>query len=293
MVAPQKRLAVTIVELLVVLGVTGVLISLVLPAVQSVRASASRAACQNNLKQIALALHAYHDQQGGLPPQTGPGSPNTSLRWLGFLLPYVEQEALWTATVQAFRIDPIAFHNPPHIGYATVVKLYTCPADGRLLVPLTDQFGVTAAYGSYVGIFGARSPDGVLGPEPGIRFAAVTDGMSQTVMLGERPPPDSLQAGRWYTGSGEYRWGTDRGPDGAMFVITAAWASDPQCIGPFYVFSYGRTDNPCDRYHLWSLHPGGANFAFTDGSARFLGYPASTILPALATRDGGEVVEIP
>ena len=71
---------------------------------------------------------------------------------MGFILPYVEQDSLWSATEQAFLIDRRAFHNPPHIGYATVVKVYVCTADGRLFYPLTDKFGVTAAYTDYIGI---------------------------------------------------------------------------------------------------------------------------------------------
>lgn len=173
------------------------------------------------------------------------------------------------------------------------MKVYVCPADSRLLVPLTDDYGVAAAYGSYVSIAGARTPDGVLGPYPGVRFTGVTDGTSQTVMVGERPPPDSLLAGRWYTASQDSRWGMYRGPEATMFVLSPAFVTDPQCVGPVYGFSYGRLDNSCDRYHLWSLHPGGANFAFADGSVRFLPYDAASVLPALATRAGGESVAVP
>lgn len=124
-------------------------------------------------------------------------------------------------------------------------------------------------------------------------LSAVTDGMSQTVMIGERPPPDSLQAGRWYTGSQNGSWDMNLGPEGAMPVRTPAVATDPECVGPVYAYGPGRLDNPCDRYHLWSLHSGGANFAYADGSVRFLSYSGAAVLPALATRAGGEAVPVP
>lgn len=290
----SARTAVTSVELLVVIGLTGILASLLLAGVQQVRAAAARLACENNLKQVALALHSYHDTHGGLPLRPGTDQwAQATLSWMGYILPQIEQEGLWVLTEAAFHIDPLAFHDPPHVGYSTVIKLYVCAADTRLLVPLTDQFGVTAAYASFVGIEGASTSDGVLGPYPGVQFRDVTDGLSQTVMIGERPPPNSLLAGRWYTASQDTQWGMNRGPDISMPVLCPALLTDPPCIGPIYSFSYGRLDNSCDRYHLWSLHPGGANFGFADGSVRFLSYEAAPILPALATRAGGEVVAVP
>jgi prepilin-type N-terminal cleavage/methylation domain-containing protein/prepilin-type processing-associated H-X9-DG protein len=288
----RYRSAFTLIELLVVIGVSGILVSLSMCAVQQARASAQRAACQNNLRQIALALHSFHDVNHGLPPPSGTDRL-AELSWWGFILPYIEQDALWSATVQAFNIDRRAIHDPPHIGYRTVVKLYVCPADGRLLTPLTDEFGVTAAYTSYIGIGGVTTGNGVFGSDPGVRFAEVTDGLSLTAMVGERPPPTSLLAGRWYTGSSDARWGMDRGPDGIILVFFPAFGTDRLCIGPTYSFRYGRLDNPCDRYHLWSLHPEGANFAFADGAVHFLAYSAAPLLPALTTRAGGEVVTLP
>ncbi len=275
------------------IGVSGVLVSLLMCGVQKARDAAARAACANNLKQTALALHQYYDAYDGLPPRPSVAVPNATLSWMGFILPYIEQDALWAATVEAFVAEPrYAFQVTPHVGYQTVVKTYVCPADGRLLVPITDGFGVTAAYTSYIGIGGSTRPNGVFGAW-GVRFADVTDGLSQTVMVGERPPPQTLKAGRWYTASQDAVWGLDRGPDVAMLVETAAWVTDGSCAGPMYSFGYGRLDNPCDRYHLWSLHPGGANFAFADGGVRFLSYSAADILPALATCAGGEVVALP
>ncbi len=220
--------------------------------------------------------------------------PNYSLIWMALILPQVEQDALWRATEQAFQIKPRwPFDNPPHVGFAPVIKLYVCPNDGRLLSPLRDQDGFTAAYTSYLGVYGGRGGgDGVLGNSPGIRLTDITDGTSHTLMVGERPPPDTLQAGWWYN---KMRlagvWGHLYGPDGAMAVEPFPIPSEP-CQGPFR-FGPGRTDNPCDRYHFWSLHPVGANFAFADGSVRFLSYTISPQLRDLATRNGGEVVELP
>jgi prepilin-type N-terminal cleavage/methylation domain-containing protein/prepilin-type processing-associated H-X9-DG protein len=287
------RTAFTLIELLVVIGVSGILLSLLLGAVQKARDAAARAACQNNLKQIALALHAFHDVNNGLPPS--PRMANLGeLSWMGFLLPYVDQDPLWLTTVEAFRIDRRAFDDPPHIGFHTVVKPYVCPADGRLLFPLTDQFGVTAAYTDYIGIRGVTTNDGIFGCFPGARFAQVTDGLSNTAMVGERPPPASLLAGRWYTGSYySYEGIFYRGPDNTILIRSAAYAVDPVCVGPIYSFRYGRLDNPCDRYHLWSLHPTGANFAFADGAIHFLSYSAAPLLPAWTTIAGGETAEEP
>lgn len=287
-----SRIAFSLIELLVVIGVSGILFSLLLCAVQQARASADRAACQNNLKQIALAPHHFHDVNNGLPLRPDVGRMG-ELSWMGFLLPYVEQGPLWSATVQAFALDRRAFHDPPHIGLRSIVKVYVCPADGRLLNPLTDQFGGTAAYTSYIGLAGVTAPNGIFGAYPGVRFAGATDGLSQTAMVGERPPPDCLLAGRWYTGSYDTVGAMDRGPDGTIFVLSPALLTDPLCLGPVYSFRYGRLDNPCDRYHLWSLHPQGANFAFADGAIHFLTYSDAPLLPALTTRAGGEVVELP
>jgi len=289
---PVARPAFTLIELLVVIGVMGILISLLMCAVQQARAAAERVECQNNLKQIGLALHSFHDVNSCLPPP--PYTDRLSeLSWMGFILPYVDQGSLWSATAEAFGIDRRAIHDPPHIGYETVVKLYVCPADGRLLLPLTDEFGVTAAYTSYIGIEGVTTPNGMFGSAPGVRFAQVTDGLSQTAMVGERPPPSSLLAGRWYTASYDASWGLYRGPDGTMFIQTPAFATDPVCVGPIYSFRYGRLDNPCDRYHLWSLHPNGANFAFADGAVHFLAYSDAPLMPALTTIASGDIVELP
>lgn len=110
-------------------------------------------------------------------------------------------------------------------------------------------------------------------------------------MVGERPPPDTLQAGWWYTAFryvGVYKY---YGPDGAWEISGPSIGLDP-CQGPF-PFGPGRPGNPCDRYHFWSYHRGGANFLMADSTARFFSYSVRSIMVPLATRDGGEVIDLP
>jgi prepilin-type processing-associated H-X9-DG protein len=111
-------------------------------------------------------------------------------------------------------------------------------------------------------------------------------------MVGERPPPDSLQAGRWYSGLYVLE------PFGGLDTILCAnqikiSPFDLECAAAGTAFGPGRADNPCDRYHFWSFHTGGANFLFVDGSARLMPYTAASILPRLATYAGGEAVTVP
>jgi prepilin-type N-terminal cleavage/methylation domain-containing protein/prepilin-type processing-associated H-X9-DG protein len=296
------RAGVTLIEVLVVLGIIGILVGLLLPAINQARASASRLSCQNNLKQLGVALQHYHDLHGRLPPAPpkNPQSPDPSnfLGWMALILPQMDQEPLYQASVEACRADPDLTNNPPHVGFATVVRSYVCPADGRLLSPLTDTYGVTASYTSYIGIDGMLPPGaqrgfpGVLGGKPGIRLGEITDGLSQTLMVGERPPPDSLQAGWWYPGW--YGEGIGfRGPNNAIILGGGLlFAGDP-CTIIKGTFGPGRTDNPCDRFHLWSLHSSGANFLLADGSVHFYPYTAEPTVVAMGSRNGGEIIDPP
>jgi prepilin-type processing-associated H-X9-DG protein/prepilin-type N-terminal cleavage/methylation domain-containing protein len=297
MTARRRTAGFSLVELIVVIGVIAIFLGILLPAVQNVRGAATRVECQNNLKQVALALHNYHDSHGRLP--AGPPSSTVNLfkfpiiTWMAFILPQMDQDNLWRQTEAALKGKPLnSFANPPHVGLATVIKAYTCPSDGRLSAPITDRDEITAAYTSYIGVSGGRRRDGVIGQHPGTRFADITDGLSSTIAVAERPPPDTLQAGKWYTwGHPDGVWGKLYGPDEFMPAEGGIHFGDP-CVGPIR-FGPGRPDNPCDRYHYWSLHSRGANFAFADGSVHFLRYSARDILPALATRAGGEVASLP
>ncbi len=297
--AISKRPGVTLVEILVVIGILGLLMGLLLPAVQGIRGRASQMRCLDNVRQIGLGMHSYESAHGTLPPsQTKVG--NNYINWMVTLLPYIEQDDLHRRTVEASRLDPDRFNDPPHIGLKTVIRTYICPADGRLTSPITDDQGYTAAYSSYMGVMGGviklplKDGDqwGVICGLRGVRLTDITDGTSQTAAVGERTPAGRLFVGSWYNpGILFLAWDFD-GYERATSMGALKSYDEGRCRGPF-PFGPGRIENPCDSNHFWSLHPGGANFLFADGSVRFLSYSAAAILPALATRAGGEVVDIP
>lgn len=145
---------------------------------------------------------------------------------------------------------------------------------------------------SYLGVAGTRVSwrDGVLYSDSRTRFADIIDGPSSTLMVGERPPSARMDLGRWYGGWGQPQ---DGFATNTLGVAEFTYGRIHGCpMGP-YGFRAGQITDQCDAFHFWSLHAGGANFLFADGSVRFLSYSAAAILPALATRAGGEVAEIP
>ena len=146
-----------------------------------------------------------------------------------------------------------------------------------------------------MGVNGLRATknDGILFLDSHVRVADISDGTSNTLLIGERPPSGkNLSLGWWYAG-----WGTDKNgeADGHLGVrvrFVGRYSDICKERGPFEYKSRTITD-PCGGFQFWSVHPGGANFAFADGSVKFLAYSANDILPALATRAAGETVEIP
>jgi prepilin-type N-terminal cleavage/methylation domain-containing protein/prepilin-type processing-associated H-X9-DG protein len=291
----KARRGFSLVELLVVISVIGMLIGLLMAAVQSVRGAAARVSCTNTLRQLSLAFQHYHEQHSCFPPAYGHKDFGTrnNINWPVRLLPYVEQESLYRSTLEAYHTGVWPCINPPHVGLSTVVKVYTCPADGRLTAPITDDKGYTAAYGSYMGVAGGTRADGAMRAAVGVRLADVTDGSSNTLLLGERPPVGRLLSGNWYTIAAPDDPAVLNDPDWAgsgIDYLHVYWREGTaRCRGPIR-FGPGRVQNPCDSLHFWSLHSGGANFAFCDGSVRFLRYEIAPLLPDLATRAGGEVI---
>jgi prepilin-type N-terminal cleavage/methylation domain-containing protein/prepilin-type processing-associated H-X9-DG protein len=297
MPVPPSRRGLTLLELVVVIAIVGILTGLLLSAVQRARDAAARAQCSNNLRQIGLALHSYHDSQQSFPPGVSYGNgtdPYPFMSWCTRLLPYLELQPSWERAQRAYAQEK-SFLLPAHDEVRSqVVSAFLCPSDGRVHQSQPVAVGnASVAFTSYLGVEGIdqSSRDGLLFLDSHVRLANVTDGTSNTLMVGERPPSADLVLGWWYAG-----WGQSKDGSGDMVlgvrernVSTYGWGCAP---GP-YQYGSGRTSNQCDAFHYWSLHFGGSNFLFADGSARLLSYAANPVMPALATRAGGEAAAIP
>ena len=279
-------------RLLVVLAVVGVLVGLTLGAIQRVRNAAARAACGNNLRKLGLALQQYHDANRKFPPGVSwldGKSKQPHMTWLTRLLPYVEEDALWRQSVAAFERESF-FQKPIHRPILGArLPLFLCSTDVVAQTPWV--FGdFTVAYTSYLGVSGLdlHSWDGVLHTDADTTIAGITDGTSNTLTVGERAVSEKRNFGWWYAGWGQAKTGS---VDSLLGVRERNEYQDlDRCPRGPYHFRAGRSDEPCDAFRYWSNHPGGANFAFADGSVRFLRHEADAIMPALATRAGGEVV---
>jgi prepilin-type N-terminal cleavage/methylation domain-containing protein/prepilin-type processing-associated H-X9-DG protein len=304
----MTRSGYTLVEVLVVIGILSVLIGITLPAVQEVRGVAARTSCQDRMRQIGIGFHNHHSIHNRFPANGGSwqsplrtATPAQVLSWMVNLLPEMDEGILYQQAAAACRIEPMAHKIPPHTPAQSVVRAYICPADQRLTQPLTTPGGRTVAFTSFIGVAGSAIgrgitllPDGSFRYAPGVfdsgqsaSMAEIADGTSNTIAVAERPPPASLQAGEWYqSGWMKEQFG---GPNGTMYYFQPPVIFDDPC--PASLYGPGRLENPCDRNHFWSLHRGGANFLFADGSVRFIGHSARDIVPALSTRAAGEVVK--
>src|SRR5262249_44698757 len=121
------------------------------------------------------------------------------------LLPYLEQEPLWRVTVAAYDYQPWPYAYPTHLGFATPLPVFSCPADSRTLEPQNTHQNLRAALTSYVGVLGTAYDhmDGVLFLDSRVRLTDITDGTSNTLMAGERPPSADFWYGWWYAGYGQ------------------------------------------------------------------------------------------
>lgn len=310
----RRRSAFTLIELLVVISVISILIGLLTPAVQKVREAANRISCMNNLKQIGLAMHMYHDTNQGFPPgylfQTSTGSgagrhhnrpppgafalPNApGWGWASYLLPYLEQDAL---NKMIDRTLPVESPSCLAIREYTL-KMYTCPSDRETGVfsVLTSKNQVlgTAATNSYAACFGANglvgtnpdAGDGIFYRNSHTRIADITDGTSSTLAIGERAA--SFAQAPW---AGVMTGGTVRTTPGAPVLRSVI---EPAPAMPLAgVFNHLLNDGLSEPYDFFSAHPGVLPVVFADGSVHGLATSASlTTLLGLATRAGGEVVD--
>jgi prepilin-type processing-associated H-X9-DG protein len=178
------------------------------------------------------------------------------------------------------------------------VKTYQCPADVRALSTASvDATGeghfLTVAFTSYLGVAGIDG--GIEGGQEGIfvlevphRLAEITDGTSQTLMVGERPPSADLEHGWWFAGTG---WDGSGVGDVVLGAREVRYAEEQDCPPTAVGFQPGRFANHCDQAHFWSPHTGGGHFLLADGSVRFFDYGMDRVLPAFCTRAGGEVID--
>jgi prepilin-type N-terminal cleavage/methylation domain-containing protein/prepilin-type processing-associated H-X9-DG protein len=305
-----RRPGFTLIELLVVIAIISILIGLLLPAVQKVREAAARMACTNNLKQIGLACHNYHDANSALPPGYratafyADGATDTSpgWGWAAYLLPYVEQDNLYR---QIDFTQPV--QNSP--AARTLVKVYLCPSDltpaAAFAVP--DAFGVPVAQAapcSYAACVGGDESDttgpaglGVFYRNSRTRFTDITDGTSTTILVGERAwaNAEGVWAGAVPNGVC-LRGRSNPNPGSAAASMPAATL----VLGHSHLNNAtSDTDSGLDDFS--SRHPGGSNFLFGDGSVRFVrsipadtltGYtPDGLIFQAMGTRANGEAIQ--
>jgi prepilin-type processing-associated H-X9-DG protein len=294
------RRAASLIELIIVIAISAILLGLLLPAVQKVRNTAARISCANNIKQIALAAHSYHDVEGKLPSPPNVligGGRLHKLGWLPMMLPHLEQQPMWNEILADYQTKPRpVLTDTPHRHSSTVMPMFGCPTDDRLTTAWTPSQTASVspiALTSYLANAGThwQARDGVVYKGSRTRLDNITDGTTNTLLLGERPPSPDVIYGWWYGGAGIL------GTGGILdFTLTTRERNLPAehawyraCSKGPYHFEARKIDDYCGVYHYWSLHSGGANFGFCDGSVRFLSYSADGILPALSTRSGGEV----
>jgi prepilin-type N-terminal cleavage/methylation domain-containing protein/prepilin-type processing-associated H-X9-DG protein len=305
-----SRPAFTLIELLVVLAILSVLFGLLLPAVQKVRETAARASCQNNLKQIGLACHNYHDTNQSLPPSYRASVPYTDGEtdtlpgwgWAAFLLPQLEQGNLY----RQLNFNLSVKQSP---GIETMVKVYLCPSD---LTP-TSAFSVPDGFGNPVALAGPSSYAACVGGDESdtegptglgvfyrnsrTRLTDITDGTSNTILVGERAWANAN--GIWV---GASAGGVcKRGQQNPCPGSSAGWYPAAVLVQAHSHLNNTTTDTDGGLDDFSSKHIGGSNFAFADGSVRFLrsvpsdnpdgSYtPDGLLFQAMGTRSNGEVV---
>ncbi len=238
--SPSRRRAFTLIELLVVIAIIAILIGLLLPAVQKVREAAARTKCANNLKQIGLAMHAYHDSNNGFPPAFAKPS---MYGWGVWILPYLEQDNLYKV------LNPTQTTLTLNALTAAPVPTYLCPSD---LTQTTNPFSIGYAKSNY--LVNEQICDG----GSAYHILSITDGTSNTLLMGERDTKNQI-GGLWA--------GRDTVLSIPAVIARPTWPINTKYAGGTTCCA---ADTTCTRYAWSSLHTGGANFLFCDGSIHFL-----------------------
>jgi prepilin-type N-terminal cleavage/methylation domain-containing protein len=297
----SHRRGFTLIELLVVIAIIAVLVALLLPAVQQAREAARRVQCRNNLHQIGLALHNYHDTCNTLPPGwiSGPAGP-TRWGWGTFILPQLEQNPLFQSLSSASGMDAnsnmatgfsAVMTTLPQPGLLqTKLPAFRCPSDtgpDTVDTPLANGYMVmmppmanTTSFGrsNYPGVAGAnvtwmnpftsQTSSGTFSQNSRRRFGDFTDGLSTTFLVGERRSPTAVNG--MYVG-GDTIWagvGCESMPQGMALGLGDCDQGDPPNFQAMMAPNGNMSPSPFSGFS--SLHSGGLHFLFGDGGVRFI-----------------------
>lgn len=280
----------TLVELLVVIAIIGILVALLLPAIQSARESARRSQCKNNLRQFGLAMHNYESAFKKLPPgydyRPDPQGNTAGHGWGAYVLPFIEEQVIF----DQIDFDLPVFHPANQIALQAHLEVFLCPTDDispqGFIEMGPDQF----AMGCYVANFGPpdldadqEQRDGVFSRNSKTRLSQITDGLSKTLMIGERQ-------------NGPFRAGIELNNH---FEYETTWAASVRDIddpsddhGHMTLFQTGHSPNDplSDDRDVSASHEGLAQFLLCDGSVHVIAEQIEfEIYTAMGTRAGGEV----
>jgi prepilin-type N-terminal cleavage/methylation domain-containing protein/prepilin-type processing-associated H-X9-DG protein len=316
----RSRSAFSLIELLVVIAIIGVLIAMLLPAVMAAREAARRIQCSNNLKQLGLALHSYHDAQGAFPQGTGAvlcedRSLHSSTSWAVAILPELEQAALYNAANFSLSLEGPCFGSDSDTTVRSAwVSVFLCPSDpdrdGHLSyrgVAGSTAFAADEALLAFPGEPNrGRRPDGLLYFRSTERIASVTDGTAFTALVTERLRGWGLASnGRTQLSSktlsqfeaglacepGDAFWRNYGLLGGSLSTALLNFTRPPNSRTPSCLTSGTFTEIYLGYEDASSAHPGGVNVLFADGSVRFIKDSVnSQSWAGLATRAGGEVI---
>jgi len=287
---PDRRRGFTLIELLVVIAIIAILIGLLLPAVQKVREAAARLKCQNNLKQIGLALHSYHDSNGGLPPAYRASGILPGWGWSSMILPYVEQDGLY----RNLQVNQVVFGggattvtsaNVPGGWSQIKLSIFRCPSDlGPDLNPdrqghAMSNYRAVAGPTTYPFFYADQDMGGVMYQNSNVRFTDVTDGTSNTLAVGECSY--DLRIGKlaciWVGMTGLL--------NGSIRISDVMWWVDE---------STAQVNGPAPQAFSSRHGAGnGALFMFCDGSVRFFRNDTDpNKIRWIAGRNDGQVVDL-